>query len=375
MTTKLRFTAIQARQSTRNKVFSFAANAEEIFQIAKIERAGRTQQGDLFGFQRPQVSGHILEIRDYLKKEESVLPNSVVLAFVGDFEIIEKSDGICEVVVDISNGAPGLIVDGQQRLTALQPLTERNFQVFVSAILCENDDELRRQFILINNTRPLPKELIYELLPTVGGLPHRLSSRSFAAHITTKLNYFDEGNASNSALFGNIKQHTNPGGSISSTAVQKVVMNSRSNGALRELAGKDDIEERSVHLIGNFYGALMDLFPDAWIGRSPRNSRLKHSAGIIAAGFAMEVAYGMHGARTRSEFKNVLECLKHERACAWTSGRWYFSDTDVREWDKVQNTAPDVRILTNHLVRIVKDQGVKTIFEAPENFNKQIMSI
>jgi hypothetical protein len=63
------------------------------------------------------------------------------------------------------------------------------------------------------------------------------------------------------------------------------------------------------------------------------------------------------------------------RACAWTSGRWYFSDTDVREWDKVQNTAPDVRILTNHLVRIVKDQGVKTIFEAPENFNKQIMSI
>ena len=44
------------------------------FQIARIERAGRSETGDLFGFQRPQVARHILEIRDYLKLPDSVLP-------------------------------------------------------------------------------------------------------------------------------------------------------------------------------------------------------------------------------------------------------------------------------------------------------------
>ena len=92
---------------------------------------------------------------------------------------------------------------------ALEPLTERDFEVFVSAIICEDEEELRRQFILINNTKPLPKELIYELLPSVDGLPQRLSSRSLAAHLTTKINYFKNGDAQNFPFFGVIRHHTN----------------------------------------------------------------------------------------------------------------------------------------------------------------------
>jgi len=357
MSSILKFNAVIARQSDTHSVVSFPANATDVFEIARIERAGRDDHGDLFGFQRPQVSRHILEIRDYLKEPQAVLPNSVVLAFTNKMEIKELGDGFCEVSIDVSEGAPGLIVDGQQRLTALEPLKERNFQVFVSAILCSDDAELRKQFILINNTRPLPKELIYELLPTVDGLPHRLSSRSLAAHLTTKLNYFKGNDPEQSAFFGNIRQHTNPTGTISSTAVQKVIMNSRSNGAIRELIKLDDGEQQSVDLISNFYGAMLDLFPGAWIGQSPRNSRLKHSCGIVALGFVMEVAYAMHGARNRDDFQEILACLRHDKVCAWTSGTWYFSPTDIREWDKIQHTTPDLRILTDHLVRIVRDQS------------------
>ena len=116
-----------------------------------------------------------------------MLPNSVVIAFVGGVRTEELGDGLSEITVTVDGTPPGLIVDGQQRLTALQGLAEKDFQVFVSAIVCEDDEDLRRQFILINNTRPLPKELIYELLPTVSGLPHRMASRSFAANLTTLL--------------------------------------------------------------------------------------------------------------------------------------------------------------------------------------------
>src|SRR5688500_12844088 len=57
--------------------------------------------------------------------------------------------------------------------------------------------------------------LIYELLPGVEGLPHRLSHRARASHLTARLNY--DGRSSRKGL---IHQHTNPGGIIlnSSTA-------------------------------------------------------------------------------------------------------------------------------------------------------------
>ena len=66
MSSKLKFNAVIARQSDTHQVVSFPADAMDVFKIARIERAGRDDQGDLFGFQRPQVSKHILEIRDYL---------------------------------------------------------------------------------------------------------------------------------------------------------------------------------------------------------------------------------------------------------------------------------------------------------------------
>ena len=60
-----------------------------------------------------------------------------------------------------------------------------DFEVLVSAVICGDEAELRRQFVLVNNTRPLPKSLIYELLPGVDGLPSRLSNRSFASELAT----------------------------------------------------------------------------------------------------------------------------------------------------------------------------------------------
>jgi DGQHR domain-containing protein len=363
MAASLTFQAIKARQSNQHDVFAFAATAEQVFQIARIERAGRSETGDLFGFQRPQVAQHIAEIRDYLKKEDSVLPNSIVLAFVEGVKINDLSDGRIEVEIEAGDTPPGLIVDGQQRLSALQPLEARNFQVFVSAIVCRNDEELRRQFILINNTRPLPKELIYELLPSVTGLPHRMSSRSFAADLTTKLNY-----TKGSSLEGRIRQHTNPRGIISSNAIQRVVMNSRSNGAVRELIASEDGEERALNLISEFYWAVRDVFPEAWEGMTPKTSRLVHSVGIIALGYCMEIAYALHGARDRASFKEALGCL--EPFAAWTSGHWNFP-SDFRPWNKIQNTPPDIRLLSDFLVRIVRDQGMKNGSPNPDTTDDQ----
>ncbi len=343
---KLTFFAIRAQQSPEHVVLSFAASASELLQFSSIERVGRDEEGKLSGFQRPQIAAHIHEISDYLAKDDAILPNPIVVAFTSGVVVKPVDGNVCRVSIDISHGAPGLVVDGQQRLTALSRLKDKDFQVFVSAMVCKDDMELRRQFVLINNTRPLPKSLIYELLPTVDGLPHRFESRKFAADLTARLNY-DKA----SSLKGQINQHTNPNGVISDTAVQRVIMNSLSDGMMREFIGDPNGEFKCFEMISEYYRAIQKVFNDEWRGHTPKTSRLVHGAGIVAMGFQMETLALLDGARTWDKFAHGLGAIIGRTA--WTSGEWDFGD-EVRNWRSVQNINRDIVTLTHYLDSIIR---------------------
>jgi DGQHR domain-containing protein len=347
---KLTFSAIKADQSPRHAVFSFAASAAQVFEIARIERAGRSDAGILSGFQRPQIAAHIHEIRDYLEREDAVLPNSIVLAFTDRVTVHPGKGNIVTIEIDVADGPPGLIVDGQQRLSALAPLTNKSFEVFVSGIICQNEEELRRQFILINNTRPLPKELIYELLPGLENLPERMSSRSMASALTQRLN-FDR----SSSLYRQIHLHTNPDGKIANNAVQRVIMSSRSHGALRILAQAADGDEKCFQFMSDFYRAVQAVFKRDWDGLSPKTSRLVHSVGVISMGRVMEVAFHVCQARSFGDFCDVLASIRDQTH--WTQGKWTIGNSDnVREraWNEFQSTHPDIQMLSDHLDRLVR---------------------
>jgi DGQHR domain-containing protein len=340
-----KFIALQAKQGEDHAVFCFAATAQEVLRLARIDRAGRNDQGDLFGFQRPQIAQHIHQIRDYLKRPDAVLPNSVVIALTDGVSASPHSAGGVELAFDLSKGPVATVVDGQQRLSALEPLKERSFEVFVSCLVCKDIKELQRQFILINSTRPLPKELIYELLPNVEGLAPSLSARSFASAVVQRLN-FDPA----SPLRGQVHLHTNPNGRISSNALQKVVINSRSDGSMREVFTSAG-EQGAFELVSDFYGAVMDVFGGAWVGMSPKTSRLVHGVGIVALGYVMDYGWIAEGARTRSAFAAILKRL--EGHTAWASGAWDFPG-DRRPWIRLQNTGTDIRLLTDYLLATLK---------------------
>lgn len=338
------FNAVCAQQSDEHVVLSFAASAADVLHFATIDRIGRDAQGELSGFQRPQVAAHIREIRDYLEKPNAVLPNPIVVAFTDRVRVESLDGGLARLHIDMSAGTPGLVVDGQQRLSALAEV-DRNFQIFVSALICRDEAELRRQFVLINNTKPLPKSLIYELLPTVDNLPPRLSRRSTAADITARLNF------ENTSLRGYIKQHTAPEGMIADTVVQKIIMESLTNGILRSLIQGPKGIERCVRLVSNFFDAVKKTFPEAWHGHKPATSRLLHGAGIQALGDVMEVLAERSEARTVEDFRVGLECLRGRTA--WTDGEWNF-DGETRRWKSLQNVNRDVALLKHYLVGIVK---------------------
>lgn len=342
------FSAVYAKQSLEHNVLTFTASAADILDFASIDRAGRDNDGSLSGFQRPQIAGHIRNIRDYLEQEDAVLPNPIVVAFLGGLKVIEKQDnGHCTIEIDSSGAKPGLVVDGQQRLTALSQTSRNDFQLFVSAIVCRDEAELKRQFVLINSARPLPKSLIYELLPSMQGLNRKMAERALAAELTARLN-FTEG----SSLQGLIHQHTNPDGMVKDTAIQKVIMNSASDGIMRELLQKDDGIDHCYNLINEFYWAVRNTFPGDWEGHKPKTSRLVHGAGVIAMGHVMETLAYFEEARERGEFEIGLECLKSKTA--WTQGEWEFGNGERRSWRGIQNVGSDIAMLSEYLVREVR---------------------
>jgi hypothetical protein len=229
-------------------------------------------------------------------------------------------------------------------------------------VVCADEAELRRQFVLVNNTRPLPKSLIYELLPGVEGLPGRLSNRAFASELTARLNY-----ASNSSLRGQIYQHTNPAGRIKDTAIQRVIMSSLTDGMMREFLRRDEGgtgPQQCFDLISNYYRAVAMVFPDAWAERhTPKSSRLIHGAGIVALGYVMEVLALLDGARQPEEFARGLGCLADRTA--WTSGEWDFGDGDRRHWRAIQNVNRDIVTLAQHLIGFVRSDIRRRRSETP----------
>jgi hypothetical protein len=137
---------------------------------------------------------------------------------------------------------------------------------------------------------------------------------------------------------------------LSSNALQRVIMNSRGDGALREVFSSSG-ESACFELVADFYGAVMDVFGRAWVGMSPKTSRLVHGVGLVALGYVMDYAWIAESARTRTAFGRVLKRL--EGSTAWTSGAWAFPD-DHRPWNRLQNTHPDIRLLTDFLLLTLK---------------------
>lgn len=345
--TTFTFKAIQAKQSPNHQVLSFAARPADILKFAEIERVNRSSDGTLTGFQRHQIAPHIKEIRDYLSHDNAILPNPIVIAFVDGASVKSLDPGLAELTIEINEGKPGFVVDGQQRLTALSGLLEKDFEVLVSALICKDYDEMRQQFVLLNNTRPLPKGLIYELLPLTPDLPQRFTARAFAAKLVEMLNY-DE----NSSLHGQIKQHTNPTGVISDTAIQKIAINSMADGAMRGFSSQEDCIEKSFSLLSDYFGAVQEVFPEAWKGHKPKTSRLVHGAGIVAMGYLMEFMYSRHHAILKQDFIKHLKRIAPE--CYWIGGVWPFSTTDRRDWNKIQNVPQDIMTLASYLIGTAK---------------------
>ena len=350
--------AIAIRQGVDRELYAFGIDGKKLHDIAEVFRLGRTENNGLLGYQRPEVMSHIREIRAYLESDHAMLPNAIVVAFDSRVTFLSSGTepssipgvarhGILRVPEDMAN-KPGWIVDGQQRSAAIREADLIQFPVFVTAFVADNVDEQRSQFILVNATKPLPKGLIYELLPTTDmHLPTGLQKKKVPSQLLQILN-----TSIDSPLKGRIQTPTSPKGYIKDNSILRMLENSLNDGALyRQLVTRQSQDlDACIELLVTYWSAVSRVFPLEW-DLPPTKSRLTHGAGITSMGHLMDAIsdrYRTQGVPSSEQFEANIAPLKDY--CCWTTGHWEFGPGANRKWNEIQNTSKDIQMLASHLL-------------------------
>jgi len=358
--------ALRIEQNGTHPLYLFGLTGEEVLAIADFSRVSRDDAGKLIGYQRPQVKRHIQEIVDYLDSAEVVFPNSIILALSSEARFTASRGpqvgnslvvtGTLELPLPKNNDAkPAWVVDGQQRVLALSKSKRRDLIVPINAFVADQVELQRDQFIRINNTKPIPRGLLTELLPEVSSpLPRNLEIRKIPAAICDLLNTEPE------SPFCGLIQRTSSSAEarkqavIADASVVKMIQDSLTSptGCLfpyRNIAANFTDMDGIWAVLVIFWSAVKRVFPEAW-GKPPSKSRLMHGTGIQAMGRLMDKVM----ASINPRHEGAIEVAEQELrlvapACHWSQGRW--PDLDNLRWDEIQNVPKHIRLLSNSLIR------------------------
>jgi DGQHR domain-containing protein len=355
--------ALETTQSEDVKVYAFFAKGAEVLEVADISRIERDEQGELKGFQRPEIANHVKGIVEYLNQGKVLFPNAIILALSPEVRFtaarglrakgeqgIARS-GTLTLPIRPKGERIAWIVDGQQRSLALRESRQGDLPVPVVGFVSSSLALQREQFILVNKARPLPLRLINELLPETEGiyLPKDLSVTKIPSQLCAALN-----SSASSPFYGLIRRPSDGPESaavITDTALIAVIRRSMSQslGALspfRGLGSEPPDTGAMYQVLANFWNAVKGMFPDAW-GLDPRKSRLMHSAGVQAMGTLMDRIYARLGKGEDTPERLAKELAKVAPHCHWVSGVWEVINVP---WNEIQNTPRDIKRLADVLI-------------------------
>ncbi|MDY3551369.1 DGQHR domain-containing protein DpdB [Gemmata sp. JC717] len=358
--------ALRILQDEAHPLYVFCMTGEELLSIADISRISRDTTGKLLGYQRPEVKRHVQDIVSYLNGKSVVFPNSIILALSSQVHFVRSrgpevddglgAAGILEIPLPAEGTAkPAWIVDGQQRALAISKCRRKDFPIPVNAFVADEIDLQRDQFLRVNNTRPLPRGLITELLPEVSTtLPARLAAKKIPSAICDWLNQNPASPFHKLIRRSSMTDKGKEAGIVTDTSIIKVIEESltSTSGCLfpyRNIATGETDAEGICAVLVTYWSAVKRVFPDAW-GKSANQSRLMHGAGLRAMGRLMDrIMSGVNGRDPKAPAIVEKELRRVAPICRWTEGNW--EELNDLAWNDIQNLPRHIRILSNLLIR------------------------
>ena len=279
--------AIRLKQDKDHPLYMFTLTGAEILQIADISRLSRGDDGRLIGYQRPEVKKHVQDIVNYLDTEGGLFPNSIILALSSRTRFRASrgprvDDGLAdagEIEIDLPqpNGVrPAWIVDGQQRALAISKSKRKNMMFPVNAFIADDIEIQREQFLRVNNTKPLPRGLIAELLPEVSSiLPVSLEARKLPSAICELLNTDTTSPFKAIISRASMSPQEKKAAVVADTSVIRMLQESLTtpSGCLfpyRNIATGQSETDMIWLTVLTFWKAVKNVFPEAW-GKPPSN--------------------------------------------------------------------------------------------------------
>ncbi|MEI6378143.1 MAG: DGQHR domain-containing protein [Candidatus Falkowbacteria bacterium] len=213
----------------------------------------------IFGIQREIKDSKILEIKDYLKRNDATLPNTIIIAIQSDpsdedpvYKIDNES---CNLSLLLKEGIAN-ILDGQHRLMGFG-IENDEFELPVSIYLDLSLEEQAKIFAKINSTQTkVDLNLVYDLY----GITKERTTEKVAFHIVKHLAVENE-----SAWKDKIKTLTDKSGDLAQGSMAKYFH--------KQLLEKDKIfiklyeSERDTdikNIISNYFNAIKNVFPVEW---------------------------------------------------------------------------------------------------------------
>jgi DGQHR domain-containing protein len=364
-TNKIRRRALRLNQSKGHPLYMFSLTGKEVLEIADISRVSRDDAGTLIGYQRAEVKHHIQGIIQYLNGKDVLFPNPLILALSSRVRFTSSRgpqindglvvSGVLEIPVSRDGTKPAWIVDGQQRAIAISKSKRLDLLVPINAFVADDVELQRDQFLRVNNTKPLPRGLISELLPEVSTpLPANLEARKMPSAICDLLNQ-----DKNSPFYHLIRRvSTKPQDRskavVADTSIIKMLQESLSSASgclfpYRNIAtGETDFDGIWRVLIA-YWTAVKRVFPDAW-GKPSSKSRLMHGAGLCSMGRLMDrVMSSVNSKSPHALAQAKAELQTIAPLCRWTEGHW--EELDGIAWNEIQNVHRHIRVLSNFLIR------------------------
>jgi DGQHR domain-containing protein len=367
--------ALKVDQKGNRSVFLLSLKGQELLDLAGVSRVNRNDDGKLIGYQRAEVRRHVREIADYLDAPDMLLAHPIILSFNSGVRFVSSrgqktSDGLAVAgmlhipIPSDGDEKPAWIVDGQQRALAIGLCNHKNFAVPICAFVADDVELQRDQFLRINNTRPLPRGLVTELLPEINSpLPPKLAIRKVPSALCDLLHREDK-----SPFAGLIKRPSNSGkqsdGSVvTDTVIVKMIEESltQPSGCLfpyRNIATGEYDQAGIWNVLVIYWSAVRDTFPEAW-GKPPTESRLMHGVGIRAMGKLMDRIMSSIDLRRKDAYKVVRQELQMiAPVCKWTEGEW--DQLGGLAWNELQNLHKHLSMLSNFLIRAHFDRRTTT---------------
>lgn len=356
--------ALRTQQGHAIDVYSFFLFGSDVTRIADISRISRDEY-ELRGFQRREIRNHVNSIVEFLNSGPVLFPNAIILALSGEVEFKQSrgpsphgskevaQSGTLTLPIRPEGKRIAWIVDGQQRSLALARANNNQIPVPIVGFVSPDIDTQREQFILVNKAKPLPTRLINELLPEVNTLlPRDLAARKLPSELCNLLN-----RDPHSPFYRLIRRESEPANEhaiiIDSALIEAIKRNLKSPmGALSQYKSVQEADPDAMYrTLVVYWSAVRDTFPDAW-GKPPAESRLMHSAGIRSMGALMDQVM-LRADSTIAPDMEVKESLARIAPhCSWTEGIW---EQLGWNWNEIQNTAPHITRLSEHLIRLDRD--------------------